>query len=232
MKKVLITGGAQGLGESIAREFIKYFDVTITYNTNHELAINLKNELNNKYNTSFDIVKCDISDENNIRNVFKNRYDILINNASISMDNNILEKTKEEFMKILEVNLVGTFLMCKEAIKNGVKEIINISSTDSVDTYQSLNIDYSCSKAGVNILTKTIALAYSNIRVISILPNWINTESVLMMEKDYLSSELSRIGQTKLLDKNKVAKKIYEIYCDNSIKSGELIRIDEGDLNV
>lgn len=232
MKKVLITGGAQGLGASIAREFIKYFDVTITYNTNYELASYLKDELNNKYNTSFDIIKCDITNENDINNVFSNKYDVLINNASLSMDNDILEKTKEEFMRVLEVNLVGTFLMCKKAIKNGVKDIINISSTDSVDTYQSLNIDYSTSKAGVNILTKTFALTYNKVRVLSILPNWINTESVLLMDKDYLKSELERIGQGKLLDKEFVAKKIYEIYMNKDITSGELIRIDEGDVNV
>ena len=135
-------------------------------------------------------------------------------------------------MRVLEVNLVGTFMICKEAIRNGVSDIINISSTDSIDTYQCLNVDYSCSKAGVNILGKTIALAYPNIRIITVLPNWINTNSVLEMNQEYLHDEMKRIGQSKLLDKEKVAKKILNIYESKSIKSGELIRIDEGDLNV
>ena len=134
-------------------------------------------------------------------------------------------------MKVLEVNLVGTFLMCKEAIKSGVKDIINISSTDSIDTYNSLNIDYSSSKAGVNIVTKTIANVYPDVRIFAVLPNFINTESIMEMSEEYLNCELKRIGQEKLLDKEEVASNIYELYKDENIKSGSLVRIDyEGGL--
>lgn len=226
MKKVLITGGAQGLGSYIAREFNKKYEVIIAYKDSVESAKELSKELNVKN------VRLDISNELDIKKFFdNNKIDVLINNASVSLDNDIMEKDKAEFMRVLEVNLVGTYLMSKEAVKNGVKDIINISSTDSVDTYQSLNIDYSSSKAGVNILTKTFALTYKNVRTIAILPNWINTDSVLSMNKDYLENELKRIGQDKLLDQKEVAKKILEIYENKNIKSGELIRID-GDMNV
>ena len=226
MKKVLITGGAQGLGSYIAREFSKKYEVIIAYKDSVESAKELSKELNVKN------VRIDIINESDIKKFFdSNKIDVLINNASISLDNDIMEKDKAEFMKVLEVNLVGTYLMSKEAVKNGVKDIINISSTDSVDTYQSLNIDYSSSKAGVNILTKTFALTYKDVRTIAILPNWINTDSVLSMNKDYLENELKRIGQDKLLDQKEVANKILEIYENKDIKSGELIRID-GDINV
>ena len=121
--------------------------------------------------------------------------------------------------------------MCKEAIKKGVKNIINISSTDSIDTFSSLNIDYSVSKSGINLLTKIIADTYKDIRIFTVLPNWINTESVLEMNSLYLNSELERIGQDKLLDKDEVAKTIFELYKNENIKSGDLVRIDyEGGL--
>ncbi|MBQ6282377.1 MAG: SDR family oxidoreductase [Bacilli bacterium] len=221
MKTVLITGGSQGLGESIAREFLKNnFNVLVAYNTGYERALKLEKELN------VEIVKLDITNEEDVKNVFSNyKIDVLINNASVSMDCEIEYKTKEEFMRVLEVNLVGTFMMCKYGIINGVKDIINISSTDSIDTYSTLNIDYSASKAGLNIVTKTLALNYSDIRIVGVLPNWINTESVLGMNKDYLISELNRIGQSELLKKEDVAQRIYEIYSDKNIKNGELIRI-------
>lgn len=221
MKTVLITGGAQGLGESIAREFYKNnFNVLIGYNTNYEKALKLKEEL------GINIVKLDITNELDIKNVFFNyKIDLLINNASISIDNEIEDKTKEEFMKVLETNLVGTFMMCKYGISNGVEDIINISSTDSVDTYSTLNIDYSSSKAGLNVVTKTFALNYPSKRIIGVLPNWINTESVLSMNPDYLKKELERINQPELLKKEDVAKRIYEIYNDKNIKNGELVRI-------
>ena len=165
-------------------------------------------------------------------NLFDNyKFDILVNNAALCLDNNYLEKTKEEFMKVLETNLVGTFLMCKEAIKRNVKEIINISSTDSIDTFSDLNVDYSSSKAGINIITKTLGKFNKDVRIIGILPNWINTESIMEMNPEYLKNELERIDQEKLLDKNEVAKEIYNIYKDKNLESGSLIRIDyEGGL--
>ncbi len=226
MKRVLITGGAIGLGCSLANVFkANNYDVIITYNTNKDKALELSKKLNIK------CIKLDLTSEEEIKKLFENNIDILINNASLSMDNEIMDKSKEEFMKVLEVNLVGTFLMCKYAVENNVKEIINISSTDSIDTYGSLNIDYSSSKAGINILTKTFALRYPNLRIISIMPNWINTESVLEMEPNYLKSELKRINQKELLKKEDVAKKIFDIF-NSDVKSGELVRIDEGDVNV
>lgn len=221
MKRVLITGGAQGLGASLARIFkSNNYDVIITYNTNKDKALFLSKELGIK------CIKLDLTNEEEIKRIFDNKIDILINNAALSMDNPILSKTKEEFMKVLEVNLVGTFLMCKYGVEKGVKEIINISSTDSIDTYSSLNVDYSSSKAGINILTKTFALTYPNLRIISVLPNWIDTESVLEMEENYLKEELNRVGQKELLKKDDVALKIFNIYKSN-IKSGELVRIEE-----
>lgn len=230
MKTVLITGSATGLGASLIKEFARNnYNVIICYNTSKEEASNLKKEITN---VNVDIVKCDISNESDIINLFNNyEFDILINNAALSLDNYYLDKTKEEFMKVLEVNLVGTFLMCKEALKRNVKEIINISSTDSVDTYSDLNIDYSSSKAGINIITKTLGKFNKNVRIIGILPNWINTESIIEMNPEYLKCELERINQEKLLDKNEVAKEIYKIYEDKTIESGSLIRIDyEGGL--
>ena len=230
MKTVLVTGSGKGLGASLIKEFARNnYNVIICYNTSEYEALKLKSEITN---VKVDIVKCDIGSELDIINLFDNyKFDILINNAALSQDDHYLDKAKNEFMKVLEVNLVGTFLMCKECVKKGVKEIINISSTDSIDTFSDFNIDYSASKAGINIITKTLGKFDKDIRIIGILPNWINTESIMGMNQDYLDSELKRINQEKLLDKDEVAKEIYKIYKDKNIESGSLIRIDyEGGL--
>lgn len=232
MKTVLITGSSKGLGASLIRKFAENnYNVIITYNTSVVDAYKLEEEIE-KYDVVSSTVRCDISNENDIINLFNTyKVDVLINNAALSIDNDIMNKTKDEFMKVLEVNLVGTFLMCKEAIKNGVKEIINISSTDSINTYNSLNVDYSSSKAGINLVTKLIATFFPNIRTFAVLPNWMNTESVLEMNSDFLKEELKRIGQEKLLDKDEVANAVYELYKNENIKSGDLIKIDyEGGL--
>ena len=236
MATVLITGSANGIGASIAKEFAKNkYNVIINYNTSKDEALTLKSELEKKYNVDVLTIKCDISNElevinmiDNAINHFKN-IDVLINNAALSLDNEIMDKTKEEFLRVLEVNVVGTFLVTKEVIrKSKIKTIINISSTDSVDTYSTLNIDYSSSKAGVNILTKTFALKYPNIKIYAVMPNWVDSSSVLNMNKEYLKSEMQRIGQKKLISKEIVSKKVYELVNNNdNLNSGAIIRIDE-----
>ena len=236
MATVLITGSANGIGASIAKEFAKNkYNVIINYNTSKDEALTLKSESEKKYNVDVLTIKCDISNElevinmiDNAINHFKN-IDVLINNAALSLDNEIMDKTKEEFLRVLEVNVVGTFLVTKEVIrKSKIKTIINISSTDSVDTYSALNIDYSSSKAGVNILTKTFALKYPNIKIYAVMPNWVDSSSVLNMNKEYLKSEMQRIGQKKLISKEIVSKKVYELVNNNdNLNSGAIIRIDE-----
>ncbi len=225
MKTVLITGASRGLGASLAIVFAKNkYNIIITYHNNKSDALELKKKIES-YGVECKVLKLDLKDETDIKGIFNNKVDLIINNASLSIDDEIMSKSKKDFMEVLEVNLVGTFLMCKEGIKRGIKDIINISSTDSVDTYSSLDIDYSSSKAGINIITKIIADAFPNIRIFSVLPNWIDTESVLEMYSEYLRSEMNRIGQKELLKKEDVANKIYNLYLDSNVKSGDLVII-------
>ena len=129
-------------------------------------------------------------------------------------------------MKVLEVNVVGTFLVTKYFYKymnNGI--IVNISSTDAVNTYSNISMDYSSSKAAVNSLTKTFALEFKNIKVIGVMPNWTRTESIMLMNQDYLQSELKRIGQNRLSEPSEVAKNIIKLIDDKNIKSGDIIEV-------
>ncbi|MBR2712690.1 MAG: SDR family oxidoreductase [Bacilli bacterium] len=229
----IVTGSAKGIGkELIIKLSEKGYDVIITYNNSKNEAELLKTYVETNYGINADIFKCDISKEEDIislRDYIINKYgklDILINNAALSIDNSIDEKTKEEFMKVLEVNVVGTFLVSKYLYKymdNGI--IVNISSTDAEDTFSTLNIDYSASKAGINIITKTMALELKNVRVIGVMPNWTNTESIKEMNPDYLKSELERIGQKELEEPEEVASNILKLVFDNNIKSGEIRRV-------
>ena len=212
-KVVLITGGAKGLGKSLAKKFasLKY-NVVITYLNSYNEAVTLKNELESDCLVDVLILKCDISKDDDVRialEEIKNKYghiDILINNAAISMDNYYLDKTKDEFMRVLEVNLYGTFLVTRESLKlmnNGL--VLNISSLDSLTTYSPYNMDYSASKAGINNLTMNFNDNVTNNSFkVFILP-WIATESVLEMEPIYLQKELARTNQKKLLDVDYVA---------------------------
>lgn len=223
MKKVaLITGCSKGIGYNLCINLAKEgYDIIGTYNTgNIDL---LQNELEGFF------YKLDLRNEeeiNNFINEIKNKFnhiDLLINNAALSLDNEFEYKTKSEFMEVLEVNLVAPFLLIQKLeslMEGGV--IINIASTDGINTYTKLNIDYSASKAGLINLTKSLSLILNNIRVYVICPNWVNTESIQEMNPDYLEEEMKRVGQSKLIEKEDISKKVIELIESDSI-SGSII---------
>ncbi len=231
-KTALVTGCAKGIGKEIALELARYnYNIIGTYNTSLEEIIKLKEKIES-LGVKFDYYKLDLTNDLDIEDFIKNmnnynHIDILINNAALSLDNEFNLKTKEEFLKVLEVNLVGPFILIQKLytkMNNGI--IINISSTDGINTYSKYNMDYSASKAGLINLTKSLALELDNIRIYSICPNWVNTESTREMSQEYLKEEMKRIGQSKLINKSEVAKGVIDLI-DSNIKSGSVIVMED-----
>ena len=141
--------------------------------------------------------------------------------------NNFLDKTSKEFKKVLQVNLISPFLLIQklyDSMDNGV--IINISSTDGINTYTRLNMDYSASKAGLINLTKSLSLELEKVRIYCICPNWVKTESIREMNPEYLKEELNRIGQKELIDPKEVAKKVIKLI-ESEIKSGSIVVMED-----
>ena len=188
--RVLIVGGSSDIGISLAK-YLKEKDneVIITYNKNKPTVKDV------------DIIHCDVTNEEEIEKIIKElgRIDCLINMAAISRDNLLLDSSKLDFMDTLEVNLVGSYLTSKIYSKyndNGM--IINIASTDGMDTYNEYNMFYSVSKAGLIHLSKCLSLSTNN-KVYCICPNWINSKSTREIDKDYLNNELQRTKQNRLI---------------------------------
>ena len=121
-------------------------------------------------------------------------------------------------------NCGGTLrpIAIEKGSKDKLKIVINIASTDGIDTYSSLNIDYSASKAGLINLTKSLALTLPNIKILAICPNWVETESIKEMNQEYLKQEMKRINQKQLIKPDEISKKIINII-NSDIKSGEII---------
>ena len=217
----LITGAASDIGKSLALTLNKNgYDLILLY---HNKEIDYLDELNNAKT-----FKCDISNEEEVKNVINtvDKIDVLINCAATYRDNEIKDKTKEEFMRVLEVNLVGTFLVTKYAVNkmdNGI--VINISSLDSTKTFNSLSVDYIASKAGVNTLSKTFSLEYKNIRFITLLLPWIKTSSVLEMNPDYLKEEMNKYNQNKLMETDEVGKVVLDTI-NSDTPSGSIIEVN------
>lgn len=141
------------------------------------------------------------------------------------MDNSYLNKTKYEFMNVLEVNLVGMFL-CNQIYSRYFSDglIINMSSTDGIDTYSEYSIDYSVSKAGIICMSKNISMCTKN-KVVCLCPNWIDSDSTRSMDEGYLKSELTRIGQSRLITIDELIMVINDVI-NFKYNSGDVIRID------
>lgn len=235
-KTALITGGSSDLASAISDILNdNNINIVLTYNNNYNKALKLYNELLIK-NNNVTLVKCDVTNESDILNmiaIIKEKYgklDYIINNAALSLDNEINDKTKEEFLRVLDTNVVGPFLIIKHATKimsDGV--VVNISSTDSFDTGNIYNIDYSASKSALNNLTLSLSKIYGNIKFIALAPNYIDTSSIREMNELFLKEEMKRINQKKLLTKEEVANRIYELLVDNNIETGCVIRMDDSD---
>lgn len=232
-KKAIITGCAKGIGREIALELARDgYDIIGTCNTSLNEMYTLKTKIE-AIGVNFYFYKVDLLKEeeinsfcNSIKNDFKS-IDVLINNAALSLDNNFLDKTSNEFINVLRVNLVSPFLLIQRLcsiMDNGV--IINISSTDGINTYSKLNMDYSASKAGLINLTKSLSLELENIRIYAICPNWVNTESIREMNPGYLKEELNRIGQRELIDPREIAKKVIKLI-ESKLKSGSVVVMED-----
>ena len=239
-KVVLITGASRGLGASIAKEFSKLgANIIINYNNSKESAEQLKQELEQRYNNKILTIKADISNEEEVKNMVKQtqevfgKVDILINNASIAIDTILENKTKENFMRILEVNLVGTFLVSKEvsSIMTGNNpSIINISSTNGIDTEYVESLDYDASKAGVISLTKNLAKAYGpKIRVIAVAPGWIETDMTKDLSDEFRRQEEDKIIMERFAKPEEIAKVVVFLASDDaSYITGTTVRLDGG----
>lgn len=241
MKKVvLITGASSKIGEAISRELIKDYEVILHYNTNENRITTLKEELEKEYNKKVLTIRCNLSCEEEIDNMLKEIYsqyqniDILINNAAITIDTIFEDKTKENFIKTLDVNLVAPFLLSKK-IGPKMKEnkygvIINISSTNGIDTPYIESIDYDASKAGLISLSNNLANYLSPyVRVNTVCPGWINTDINKDLDKDFVAKEIDKILLGRFGEPEEVSHLIKFLVSDEAkYINNSIIRIDGG----
>lgn len=238
---VLITGASRGIGRSTAIEFAKKgYDIVINYLSSEERALELKKEIEEKYQVRVLTIKADVSNEEEVKNMVEKtilkfgHIDCLVNSAGIAIDTIFEDKTKENFIKTLSTNLIGPFLVSKEVGKYMMKEkqgtIINISSTNGIDTIYPESIDYDASKAGLISLTKNLAIEYAPyIRVNSVAPGWVLTEMNKELDQEFINDECKKILMKRFADPSEIAKVVvFLASSDASYINSEIIRVDGG----
>lgn len=238
-KIVLITGSSRGIGRAIAFAFAKEgAKVVVNYITDKNSAEKVVAEINDLGSEAI-AIQADVANEKDVKEMISkvvNKYssiDILVNNAGIVYDVPILEKTVEQWERTLRVNLIGTFLCTKYAvphIKNIGASILNISSTNGIDSLDPNSADYDTSKAGVISLTKNFAQELApKIRVNSIAPGWINTDINKNLPKDFIESETQSIALKRFGNPEEIAKAaIFLCSEDASFITGSTLVVDGG----
>lgn len=241
MKTVLVTGSSKGLGRSIIIKFAENnYNVVINYNDSKTEALELEKYIKNNYKVEVLIIKADVSNEIEVKNMFNeviNKFDsidIVVNNAGIAIDTIFEDKTVNNFHKILDTNLIGTFLVSKYASKYMLEKkygnIINISSTNGIDTYYPYSMDYDASKAGIISLTKNLSKELSPyIRVNCVCPGWIITDMSNSLDKEYMSKEITKINLKRFAEPMEIANVVYFLATDEaSYVNGSIIVVDGG----
>ena len=243
-KVVLVTGSNRGIGRSTIIEFAKAgLDVVINYCHHREEAFELKDYVESNYDVRCLVVKCDVSKEDEVIEMINEivdyfgSLDILVNNASVCKDSLLMDKEVKSFRRILDVNLIGTYLCSKYSAKvmldNGSGSIINVSSTNAIDTYYPESCDYDASKAGVISLTHNLAREFSPyIRVNCVCPGWVNTDMNKELSVEQVHEEEKNILLGRFADPEEIAKVIVFLASNkSSYVNDSIIRVDGGKFN-
>lgn len=238
-KNVLITGGSRGIGAAIAHEFAKNnYNIIVNYVNKEETARKLCEELQTIYGIEAIAIKADVSKEEEVKKMVAKvieeyqKIDCLINNAGIAIDSTLEDKTVDNFHNILDVNLIGPFLMMKyvgeHMVKEGHGSIVNISSTNGIDSYYPYSMDYDASKAGVISLTHNFAVEYApHIQVNCIAPGWTNTEALQEMDEEVRKKEYNHILLKRFAEPEEIAEAVY-FAATSSYLNDSIIKIDGG----
>lgn len=241
-KVVLITGGAQGIGKATALELGKQgYDIVINYLTSKKEAHALKDMIIDNYGVRCMAIQCDVSKEDEVDQMISSielelgGVDILINNAAVDLSNLFHLKNAEEFRKTLDVNVVGAFNCSKRVYRHMLDQeygrIINISSTNGINTYYPMCIDYDASKAALISMTHNLAFEFAPyVNVNCIAPGFIGTENELDgYDEEFLKEEVEKIMVNRYGDPQEVAYLVKFLISDEAnFINNTVIRIDGG----
>ena len=237
-KRVIVTGGASGIGAATAARFLEEGAQVVVLDLDQEAGEKLAADLPGlaKY------VVCDVSDPDQVKTAVEEAIqvmggiDVLINNAGISIrHDDFLEITREEWAKVMGVNLDGVFFVAqcvaRHMMENDGGVLLNTASTNGLTGYKYYS-DYNASKAGVIELTKSMALEFApKIRVNAVAPGYILTP---MQRSEYTDEMLEEVNRKLPLKRHGSPEEVAALFCflasdDAAYITGQAYVIDGGE---
>ena len=207
-RTAVITGGAQGFSLDIAKKFIAFGAKVIIWDIDEQQLQIASKEINN---SKLSYKQVDVSNFEQVNKAAAeitslDKIDILINNAGITGSNSTVWDYKvNEWNKVVEINLMGTFYCCKSIVPNMIKNnygrIVNVASVAGKDGNPNASA-YSSAKAGIIGLTKSLGkeLADKNIAVNAVTPSTANTKILKQMSEKHVKYMLSKVPRARFLE--------------------------------
>ena len=235
-KNIILTGATGGIGTSIAETLINLKSNLIVTGTNEKKLEELKHK-----HPKIISIKQDISAHDELEGFIEkcsqelgDKIDVLINNAGITKDNLTIRMNKDEWDKVIDINLTSTFLLTKHTIKKMLKKktgkIINITSVVG-HTGNLGQVNYSASKGGILSMSKSLSLEYAkkNITVNCIAPGFIETAMTAKINEEYKSQLKSKIPLDKFGTPQDIANCAAFLCSDlSNYITGETIHVNGG----
>jgi len=250
----IVTGSSSGIGKACAIHLAELgAKVVVNYSSNLEEGEKTLNEIISKGGNAI-LVKADVSHEEEVKALFNEtiskygRLDIVVSNAGLQKDSSFLEMTLQQWQKVIDVNLTGQFLVCREAARQFVAQekastevnhselsigkIILMSSVHDVIPWAG-HVNYAASKGGIMMFMKSISqeLAPHKIRVNSVSPGAIKTSinKEVWSDPDKYKGLLELIPYKRIGTPQDVAKAVAWLASDDSdYVNGETLYIDGG----
>ena len=240
-KVALITGGSRGIGKAISEKFARNgYNLVINYVSDSTKTEELVKEFQDENNIEVLFVKADVTDFNLCENMVKQaiekfgKIDVLVNNAGITKDGLLMRMKEEDFDKVINVNLKGTFNVTKNVVPYMMKQkngrIVNISSVVGV-TGNAGQCNYASSKAGIIGFTKSLAkeLASRNILANAIAPGFIKTDMTDVLSDAVKETINTQIPLKKMGESYEVANAVYFLGNEeNTYITGQVLNVDGG----
>ncbi len=233
-KRVLVTGGASGIGAATAARFLEEGAAVCILDRDPEARAKIQQQLP----LLAGAIQGDVSDQLEVQSAFAEAVqimgavDVLINNAGISIRHSFLDITAEEWARVMAVNLTGVFYVAQAAarhmIRKGSGVILNTASTNGIMGYP-FYADYNASKAGVIELTRSMALELApKVRVNAIAPGYVLTP---MQRAEYTDAMLEEVNRKIPLHRHAQPEEVAALFAflasdDAAFITGHVYTID------